>query len=41
MTITYIMGVYVLLYRRAGYYFTARTRGEVIDKAIYYLAMNK
>lgn len=40
MQITYLMGIYVLLYKHAGLYFTGTTRAQVIEKALYYLATN-
>lgn len=40
MQITKLLNIYVLLYRKAGLYFTGSTRTEVIEKALYYLATN-
>ncbi len=41
MTINNIMGVYILLDRKHGLYFSGITRAEVIEKAFWYLASNK
>ena len=37
MTITKCLGIYVLLDRKHGFYFTGQTRASVIEKAIYQL----
>ena len=38
MIINYVLGVYVLMYRKSFCYFTGKTRAEVIEKAMWYLS---